>query len=276
MTSCLERYIRGECVQVWDELLALGEAVRQEPLYADARAVARETMRRVRANLELLVPRLRTAGYDFGYAWLAAQADFDEEHRTPMTPEWLQQMHEMGVSEILLQEMEEHDGEESAWKYELAQQPHLVVQPPTPEVHDQLRELERLVGPIPLSLTAWCAGVGAVNFVGVAPDHWAGAQMLIPPGNGPVYQLQREAAEPKYSYRPVPPSTDQAAAAEFIAHTVETNDANGGAPLSGPARVHHDREPLYVYPLAEGLQAIRFQGGDPAEGADYVDLAPDA
>jgi hypothetical protein len=83
--------------------LALGEAVREEPLYADAHAVAHETMRRVRANLELLVPRLRAAGYDFGYAWLAAQAEFDEEHRTPMTPEWLQQMREMGVSELLLE-----------------------------------------------------------------------------------------------------------------------------------------------------------------------------
>jgi hypothetical protein len=253
----------------------------------DARAVAHETMRRVRANLELLVPRLRAAGYDFGYAWLAAQADFEEEHRTPMTPEWLQQMREMGVSEILLQEMEEHDGEENAWMYELAQQPHLVVQPPAPEVHDQLRELERLVGPLPLSLMAWYEEVGAVNFVGVPPDHCAGARMLIPPGSGPVYVLQREAAEPtepdavrppgtpKYSYQPVLPGMDQAAAAEFIPQIAETNDATGGARVSAPTRVHHDLDPLYVYPLEEVLQSIRLQVADPGEGQYYVDLAPD-
>jgi hypothetical protein len=133
--------------------------------------------------------------------------------------------------------MEEDDGTENAWKYELAQQPHLVVQPPSPEVQDQLRELERLVGPIPLSLTAWYEEVGAVNFVGIPPEHWAGAPMLIPPGSGPVYQLQREAGEstgpgagsppaaPTYSYQPVLPGMDPTAAAEVLARPAETNDA---------------------------------------------------
>src|SRR5258708_6983758 len=67
MSSFLERYERGEHERVWDELLALGAAVWEGPLYADALAVARETMRRVRHNVELLVPRLRSLGFAFGY-----------------------------------------------------------------------------------------------------------------------------------------------------------------------------------------------------------------
>jgi hypothetical protein len=60
--SYLERYQAGEHEQVWAELYALGTAVREEPLYGDALAVARETMRRARYNIETLIPRLQTLG----------------------------------------------------------------------------------------------------------------------------------------------------------------------------------------------------------------------
>ncbi len=62
----LERYLAGEYEPVWAELVALGGRVCEEPLYTEARAVARETMRRVRHNVELLIPRLRALGYRFG------------------------------------------------------------------------------------------------------------------------------------------------------------------------------------------------------------------
>jgi hypothetical protein len=65
MPTYLQRYNAGEREQVWDELLALGAAVRDEPLYSDALAVARETMTRARHNVELLVARLRQNGYEF-------------------------------------------------------------------------------------------------------------------------------------------------------------------------------------------------------------------
>lgn len=65
MPRYLERYLAGEHVQVWDELQALGERVREEPLLGDAFAVASETMRRVRHNLKLLIPRLEARGYQF-------------------------------------------------------------------------------------------------------------------------------------------------------------------------------------------------------------------
>jgi hypothetical protein len=71
--SYLERYVAGEYRHVWAELQALGAAVRGEPLYSDALAVARETMRRVRHNIETLMPRLEESGYAFGYGWAAGR-----------------------------------------------------------------------------------------------------------------------------------------------------------------------------------------------------------
>jgi hypothetical protein len=70
----LDGYLHGEQQAVWDELVALGAAVREEPLYSDALAVARETSRRARVNIETLIPRLVKIGYRFGYGWLQPYA----------------------------------------------------------------------------------------------------------------------------------------------------------------------------------------------------------
>lgn len=61
----LSRYQKGEYERVWKELVALGSRVRQDAVYPDALAVARETMRRARHNIDLLIPRLREIGYLF-------------------------------------------------------------------------------------------------------------------------------------------------------------------------------------------------------------------
>jgi hypothetical protein len=65
MASLLDRYQAGEHTQVWNELSACGAAVREQPLLSDALAVARETMSRVRANMETLIQRLSAYGYLF-------------------------------------------------------------------------------------------------------------------------------------------------------------------------------------------------------------------
>jgi hypothetical protein len=130
MPSFLGRCQQGECEQVWAELVALGDQVRAEPLYSDALAVARETMRRARMNIEMLIPRLRTLGYAFGYGWL------DADERT----------------------------------FAVGQPP--VFSPPGPDAPRQIAELERLVGPLPVSLHAFYAMVGSLNFVGAAPQDW--------------------------------------------------------------------------------------------------------
>jgi hypothetical protein len=67
MPSYLDRYRRGECEQVWAELIALGGQIRDERLYAEVQSVAHETMNRARANIELLVPRLKSLDYRFAH-----------------------------------------------------------------------------------------------------------------------------------------------------------------------------------------------------------------
>ena len=65
MATFLDRYRAGERAEVWKELTALGEGVRSEPYFEDAKAVAAETMRRARQNVETLIRRLDGMGYRF-------------------------------------------------------------------------------------------------------------------------------------------------------------------------------------------------------------------
>ncbi|MBI2687790.1 MAG: hypothetical protein HYX27_15880 [Acidobacteria bacterium] len=61
----LERYLQGQHTAVWAELNELGDNVRSRKLRDDAYAVARETMRRARVNIEALIKRLPELGYKF-------------------------------------------------------------------------------------------------------------------------------------------------------------------------------------------------------------------
>ena len=63
----LARYHAGDREGVWEELRALGSGARDAATHADARAVAVETMRRARENVELLATRLRAMGFRFAY-----------------------------------------------------------------------------------------------------------------------------------------------------------------------------------------------------------------
>ncbi len=92
MTSYLDRYLAGACEQVWRDLTRLGEQVGTGSVQADARAVARETMRRARHNIEVLIPRLHRAGYAFGFRALGLEETlpgFAERYRVfaPPPPE---------------------------------------------------------------------------------------------------------------------------------------------------------------------------------------------
>jgi hypothetical protein len=57
--SLLERYVEGDHTAVWSEIRAAGAVT------PDAEAVATELMRRVAANVDTVVGRLRAAGYRF-------------------------------------------------------------------------------------------------------------------------------------------------------------------------------------------------------------------
>ena len=59
------RYRTGEHVAVWNELVALGPAVREDAYAADALAVAYAIMERVAANIDILRDRLAKLNYRF-------------------------------------------------------------------------------------------------------------------------------------------------------------------------------------------------------------------
>ena len=65
MQTLLERYRDGDCLNVWAELRELGVISADDPKREDVWPVVAETMRRTRANLEMLVERLSAEQYDF-------------------------------------------------------------------------------------------------------------------------------------------------------------------------------------------------------------------
>lgn len=94
MGSLIERYRRGERDSVWHELRQLGAGARDPEHLAQATAVAREAMRRARANIEVLIERLRAQGFTFGdpFGQAAATLPFagPDEH-TPGFVAWVEQ-----------------------------------------------------------------------------------------------------------------------------------------------------------------------------------------
>ncbi|UBF29113.1 hypothetical protein K9N68_15505 [Kovacikia minuta CCNUW1] len=85
--SFVNRYRAGEQEQVWAELLALGESIREKPLFNEAYAVAYETMSRVRTNVELLVPRLQSIGYEFGIYPDGSPRSYHSQAHIPPAPD---------------------------------------------------------------------------------------------------------------------------------------------------------------------------------------------
>ncbi len=194
MTDLLQRYQSGQHVEVWDELLAYGTQVREEPLLSEALAVARETMRRVRHNVEALIPRLRMIGYQFGYGWVQPYMDLPAFYQAGKRLEELEAEHltyeaRLAYSEFLEQASkepplfvsanhnEEHirflDGliNESQNEYRLKElRTERERYQSLPSAVDQVQQLEAITGPLPLSVRVWYEEVGGVNFVGTHPD----------------------------------------------------------------------------------------------------------
>lgn len=63
--SLHERYLSGESVPVWEEMIRLGDSIREEPVLSDALAVVREVVDRSSRNLRAIHDRLVGLGYEF-------------------------------------------------------------------------------------------------------------------------------------------------------------------------------------------------------------------
>src|SRR3981081_965409 len=134
MDSFYDRYVQGYHQEVYDELQAMGHHLYEDHPYEDVLAVAREIMRRVRSNIEILIARLSTLGYQFGKGFWE---DFDD-----LSPQ-----------------------ERAIIKQDIP-----VFRAPSSQTAKSVAELARLVGPLPLSLKCWYEEVGCVNLVGSFPS----------------------------------------------------------------------------------------------------------
>src|SRR5579863_4090048 len=187
MPSFLERYQNGEREQVWAELNALGPRVRDRAYFADATAVAQETMRRARHNVETLIVRLEKLGYEFqttsgnaagalaglGQALSMLKAADQLTARSDGNPhvDRLRQqsrgMLDNPIFKNLLGSLEKQSA--APTPTEALKNPN-VYAPPDKRVVKDLRTFEKSIGgPIPLSLRAWCEIVGSVSLIGSHP-----------------------------------------------------------------------------------------------------------
>jgi hypothetical protein len=183
MPTFLERYGDGDCVAVWDDLVALGEGVRHELYYADAVAVATETMRRARHNVELLIQRLADVGYRFIPPADEYVPDLNEGLNQLSKRIWTAQGSDMRpyleaaakrVKESLgplAAKLAERKSAQAARVAETSKKPPLknpaVFDPPGKQTAAWLKRLEKAAGgPLPISLRAWYEQVGGVSLMG--------------------------------------------------------------------------------------------------------------
>jgi hypothetical protein len=196
MPTLLDRYQNGECEAVWSDLESIGSAVYQEQYLTDARAVAEETMKRVRHNAELVATRLSEIGYEFAtqkavtdqFQLIRNSLDFIDglpsvfgQNASPLFPnlpgfptvlqdfvkQQLETLHKRRpeILEKLSATEENVRQEQSKWTAT-----ERVVVPPSPSIADDIAQYEAATGgPIPLSLKAWCEIVGSVHLTGTHP-----------------------------------------------------------------------------------------------------------
>ena len=184
MATYHDRYQAGEHERVWAELVAMGEAVRHEPVYTDALAVARETMRRAQANVETLIDRLHARGYRFDTAQSAAQESVDRmaaaAHRIdvlrtvargPMTNKLIGLIDRLASPALQQQAIERMKATAATPAATHPLKDSSVYCRATEECARGIADAEgRLGGPLPISLRAWYETFDYVSFLGSHPE----------------------------------------------------------------------------------------------------------
>lgn len=175
--SYLNRYLQGEHEAVWDELQTRGAEIYNPSLYDDALAVARETMRRARANIEMLIVRLAQTGFVFGYDHLLLQtvahplsgrkADWE---RYMEALRWSREQPPLFLPARLGEQGRAETREAMDWEgLEDALEELLEAYDIYPDMPKHFHEVESMIGRLPLSLRVWYEEVGTVNFYGYHP-----------------------------------------------------------------------------------------------------------
>jgi hypothetical protein len=167
MRSFFERYRNGEHAAVWEELVALGEGVRNDLYYADAVAVANETMSRVRHNVETLIQRLAEMGYYF--VTIVDLEVVQAAHRKrPLHDNIRNDPGKLAAHEAFESRVaQEWALLEVKLKRSAPLQNRDVFDPPSERTEADLDKLEKTAGgPLPVSLRAWYEQVGSVSLIG--------------------------------------------------------------------------------------------------------------
>ncbi len=133
MSHWFERYQQGFHQEVSDELVAMKEQVLEPPIYQEALLVAQAMMRTIRHNMNMLIPRLKTLGYEL------VDGDWSSY--------WEQE--------------EQSDPEQNALLR--------AYRKPPLQTAAFLQEIEQCVGTLPLTVRCWYEEVGSVNFIGTFP-----------------------------------------------------------------------------------------------------------
>ena len=153
----LSRYLAGEHEQVWTDLVTLGPDIRKPRYKSEALEVARETMRRVEANVRTVVARLQMLNYTFKTTgmWLDELASrYEAILEMP------------GAADSPYAERLRNSTKRQREKPRLEFYQIRAHVPPDPNTARHLEELEKLAGPVPLSLWAFYEIVGEVDLIG--------------------------------------------------------------------------------------------------------------
>ena len=180
-----ERYVAGDFREAWTELAAMGDAIWQDPVAADALAVCHETMHRAKTNIEILVGALEAEGYEFRPTVYSPY--WRKSRQTQESLEAYDQSSHLLVASmqlpLKLPEQLNADRQRrlpQAMETARSFREHLLgivgpLEPPEWVPRSWLRKITSPAGDLPLSLRAWYSTVGGVNLVGSHPE-------LAPPG----------------------------------------------------------------------------------------------
>jgi hypothetical protein len=199
----LKRYESGDRETVWSEMTELGPDIRKPVYFDDAWAIARETMRRARHNVESIIRRLDELHYNF---WDGQQGSLGSQTlkmccggkiiefpsiesaaqqaleinpwRNPSESARKHVLEAQNMLATLLGKFQQQNkvtnrNRAEARKKKAAITDHLtdesVFSPPDSDEIPRFQELEKKGMLLPLSLRAWIEEVGDVNLAGSHP-----------------------------------------------------------------------------------------------------------
>ena len=193
VTTWLERYQSGECVQVWAEMEAQVTDIGGPAAGKEAGRVVRETTERAHRNVLRLLEELTAMGYRFQGAADPAEPDYPLELRIGQALRYVREhggvaFHANPWLHPALAWVEEEEIELPA-RFREGRPGRATFRPPSARTKAFLDALEQRGGrPFPLAVRAWFQTVGSVDLTGTHP-------LLNRDGSGGALRITLEGAD---------------------------------------------------------------------------------